>query len=133
MGSHQRGHSEDAVNAGLWLDVVKQGAEIGGGNCLVAANNGIGVAVLHHQRAEVMRAGDRFLRIHLPIRAVAGHVFRPLHEKGQIRRGLGIDDADELEGNLILRRKRPDARDISQQNGRDSLQRDHTRGGLDHA
>ena len=81
MRSHQRRHAEYTADPGLRFDGLQQGPKKNGGNCLIAAHQRVGVAVLHHHSSEVMRADEGFLGVDLAARTVTRHVFRPFHEK----------------------------------------------------
>ena len=134
MRADQDGNTENLRHVGQRLDRVEQRAEIGGGHRLVAADDGVRLAVLHHQRAEIMRAGDDFLGIsRVASVAVAVHVFHPLAEQSEVRGQRRIDDVDEFQRNRVLRGQGADALAVAEQDGRDDFLLHQPGGGLDDA
>ena len=119
----------------MWqrLDRVEQCAEVGCGQCLISADDRIGLAVLDHERAEVVGLGDEFFRLADAFAAVAGHVFDPLAEKFEVGRVGWIDDVDEGERHAVLLGKGADALAVAEQDRCDHFFADETGGGADHA
>ena len=133
MLPHDNGHAEDFRHIRERLDGMEQGAEISGWHRLVSAYQSIGLAVLHHERAEIMRPGHDFLRISQLHRPVAGHVFHPLAEQSEIRGQRRIDQVNELQRHRMIRGERADFLAVAEQDGCDDLFLHQPGGGFDHA
>ena len=115
------------------LDRVEQCAEIGCGQCLISANDGVGMAVLDHECTEVVGLGDEFFRLADAFAAVAGHVFNPLAEKFEVGCFGRIDGVDEGERHAMFGGEGADAIAVAEQDGDDDLFADEAGGGADHA
>ena len=80
---------------------------------VIAADEGVRLPVLHHQRAEIMRTGDNFLRVDRLDGPIAGHVFHPLAEQAEIGGLRRVDDVDEVQRDGVFRGQGFDALTIT--------------------
>lgn len=131
MRTDEDGDSENFRHVGQGLDGMKQCPEKGGGHGLISANEGIRLAVLDHQGAEIMRSCDDFRGISELPRPITIHVFDTLAEQLEVRGGRRIDDVDEGERHSMFGGEGADAVAITEQDGGDDLFFDESGGGPD--
>ena len=133
MRPEDQAGGKDFGDVGEGFDSLDQGAEKGGGQRLVAADDGVGLTVLDHQRTEIMGAGDNFRWIGNLQRAVTGHVLHAPTEQPKIGGGGRIDDMDEGERHAMGGGQGADAFAVAQENGGDGFVFDEVGGDLEDA
>ena len=133
VGTDEDGGGEDFRHVRQRFDGVEEGAVKGGGLGFVARDEGVGLAVLDHERAEVVGAGDDFRRVSRLDFAVAGHVCDALAEQVEIR-GVGwVEHLDELHRDAVLRGEGVDAAAVAEQDRDDGFHFDVAGGGAEDA
>ena len=133
MGAENQTGGKDLGDVWEGLDGLDEGAEKGGGQRLVAADDGIGLAVLDHQGTEIMRAGDNFRRIGRLQRAIPAHVLHAATEQPEIGGSGRIDDVNEGERHAVGRGQGADAFAVAQQDGGDGFELGEAGGDLEDA
>ena len=133
VGGDDEGYAEDFGGMGLRFDGIDEGPEVGGGDGLIAANDGVRLTVLDHERAKVVGAGHDFRRLAELAGAVAVHVFHALAEEIEVGCLGRIDDVDEFHGDSVFGGHGTDVVAIAQQDGGDDLFLDEAGGCADDA
>jgi len=124
---------EDPGHVGQGLDGVEQGAVEAERQHLVSADQGVGLAVLDHQCAEVLRAGDDFGGVEHAQALVALDFFETAAEEAEIRGRAGVEQADEIERDFLFGGDGAHRVGVSEEDGRGGFEFDETAGGLDDA
>ncbi len=79
------------------------------GHRAVASDHRVGLPVLDHQGAEIVRTGDDFLRVGNLQAAVAADILHPLAKQREVAGLRRIDQVDESERDIVLRGDGADA------------------------